>query len=164
MKITLRFWNHKTRTKEYDWATLGYIEKVHQHGGQGHEVMRESKHLEVQDGDASDDHSTDAESLPGVGDDNAQDFHAMLACILEGFCDLQEHGFIWDFPYKGKLYKDVHFKIFVPFVKCDNEEADKLCGKYLARGHGVQQLCRACHVSLDDSNDLCTKQWERSMD
>ena len=77
----------------------------------------------------------------------------MLACILEGLVDLQEHGFIWDFPYKGKLYRDVHFKIFVPFVKCDNQEADKLAGKYLSRGHGVQQLCRACHVPMEEAND-----------
>ena len=95
----------------------------------------------------------DARILPGVGSENAQDFHAMIDCILEGLVDLQEHGFIWDFAYKGKLYKDVNFKIFVPFVKCDNQEADKLAGKYLARGHGVKQLCRACHVSLEEAND-----------
>ena len=152
VKITIGFWNRQTRTKEYAWATIGYIEKVHEQGGKGREVMRESRHVEVQDGNDSEDEA-DARILPGVGSENAQDFHAMIDCILEGLVDLQEHGFIWDFAYKGKLYKDVHFKIFVPFVKCDNQEADKLAGKYLARGHGVKQLCRACHVSLEEAND-----------
>ena len=153
VKITLGFWNRKTREKEYAWATLGYIEKVHEQGGAGRDLMRESHHLEVQDASDSEDHSSNAESLDGVGTENAQDFHAMIACILEDFVDLQEHGFIWDFPYKGELYRDVHFKIFVPFVKCDNQEADKLCGKYLIRTTNVAQLCRACHVPTEQTND-----------
>jgi len=33
---------------------------------------------------------------------------------------------------------------FIPFIKCDTEEADKLAGKYLSRGQHVAHLCRYC--------------------
>ena len=41
----------------------------------------------------------------------------------------------------------------MPFVKCDNAEADKLCGKYEMRAGNVQHVCRACHCPLQQAND-----------
>ena len=83
----------------------------------------------------------------------AQDFHTILSAILESFVQLQETGFIWDLVHKGKIYKGIEFVIFVPFVKCDTEEADLLCGKCLVRGRHVAHVCRCCHCPTDKADD-----------
>jgi hypothetical protein len=44
-----------------------------------------------------------------------------------------------DFYYNGKLYKDVEILTFVPYIK-DNEEADKLAGKYGSRSNNGATL------------------------
>ena len=64
----------------------------------------------------------------------AQDFHTLLAEVLAGYVELQNTGFVFDFWYRGTLYKDIEFILFVPFFKCDTDEADKLCGAYTSRG------------------------------
>ena len=46
----------------------------------------------------------------------AQDFHTMLDHILDGYVKLQDSGFYFDLFYKGKLYENVEFKMFVPFL------------------------------------------------
>lgn len=51
------------------------------------------------------------------------------------------------------MYQNILFKIFVPFIKCDTEEGDLLCGKFLNRGKGVKQICRYCHVPTDKADD-----------
>jgi hypothetical protein len=42
--------------------------------------------------------------------------------------------------FYGKLYKDVEILTFVPYIKADNEEADKLAGKYGSRSNNVKRL------------------------
>ena len=152
VRISLGFWNRKAREKQYAWATLGYVEKVHESGGKGLDIIQESHHVEVQDDLGSSDESNEAEVMEGVGEKNDQDLHAMLKFIFTGLVDLQETGFIWDLSYKGKTYKDMIFKIFIPFVKADTTEADKLAGKYGIR-HNVHQICRYCHIPLDRADD-----------
>ena len=83
--------------------------------------------------------------MPGVGDKNVQDWHAMVSKILEGFVDLCETGFMWDHFYKGKLYKNIKYKVFVPFIRCDNKEADTICAWYQNRSN-TNQICRYCHI------------------
>ena len=83
----------------------------------------------------------------------AQDFHTMLAVILESFVELQRTGMVWDLVYNGRMYKNVEFVIFVPFVKCDTEEADLLCGKYLVRSKTVKHCCRYCYCPMDKADD-----------
>ena len=66
----------------------------------------------------------------------------MLCVILESFVELQRTGFVWDLVvYKEKLYREVEMVIFVPFVKCDTEEADLLCGKCTVRTANVKHVC-----------------------
>ena len=77
----------------------------------------------------------------------------MIGVILESLEPIQRRGFLWDLAYRGVIYRNIHFKIFVPFVKCDNAEADKLCGKYEMRAENVQQVCRSCHCPLQQAND-----------
>ena len=99
-------------------------------------------------------------NIPAVA---AQDFHTVLSSLLEPLVDLQEHGFLWDLKYKGKVYKDVHFIPFVPFVKCDTAEADKLTGSYSNRNKNVSQLCRYCTCPTKDSDDPTFKLNARTM-
>jgi hypothetical protein len=67
----------------------------------------------------------------------------MLSVALEAHRNAAKPP-ILDF-YNGKLYKDVEILTFVPYIKADNEEADKLAGKYGSRSNNVAQ-CRQCEV------------------
>ena len=153
VKIALGIMNRVTRMLEWVWLTLGYIEKVHEQGGRGRKIWRESNHMEVQDASDSDDHSSDAESIFGIGEKNVEDMHAMIGVILESLEPIQRRGFMWDQAYRGVIYRNVHYKIFVPYVKCDNAEANKLCSKYEIGCGNVQQVCRSCHCLLQFAND-----------
>ena len=79
-----------------------------------------------------------------AGAKNAQDYHTILAIILESMLPLQDNAFRWDFFYRGKDFKDVEFVPFVPFISCNTDKADGLCGLYKSRNKGVKQLCRYC--------------------
>ena len=99
----------------------------------------------------------DALEDEGIDDDlavsKAQDFHTMLEVVLKSYIKLQNKGFVWDLPFKGKIYDGIEFVLFTPFIKVDGEEADKLCGKYLSRTRNVAQLCRYCECPTDKSDD-----------
>lgn len=159
VSIALGIMSREARNQPYCWAPLGYIEKISEQGGRGKEILTEANHLETQDNPESDDESADyiVESA-GVGGKNAQDTHAMIECILEGFVELQEGGFLWDFhdPQSGDTVSDIHFKIFVPFMKLDGKEADFACGKYQSRSN-TKQICRKCHIPLKKANDHMAK-------
>ena len=51
------------------------------------------------------------------------------------------------------MYKRVRFVIFVPFIKCDTEEGDMLCGKYKVRTRNIKNICRYCKCPTDKSDD-----------
>lgn len=92
----------------------------------------------------------------GAQDDKTQvtiDYHHILSIILKSFKDLQESGMKWTFRHRGKIYKDITLKFVVAFVKCDTDEADKLCGHYQSRG-GVSSLCRYCTVPTADCDKV----------
>ena len=81
-----------------------------------------------------------------------QDLHTMLATVLEDFIKIQNGGFLFDLYYCRFLYKNIEFIPFVPFIKCDTDEADKLCGAYSCRTGGVKQLCRYCYCPTEKSD------------
>jgi len=87
----------------------------------------------------------------------AQDLHAMLDHILAGLIKLQKEGLKWDLIYNGRTFNDVEFVFFVPFVRCDTDEADRLCGAYTNRTARVKQLCRYCCCPTDQSNNIRAK-------
>jgi hypothetical protein len=153
VKIALGIMNRVTRMKEWVWGSLGSIEKVHEQGGRGRKILKESNHMEVQDASDSDDHSSDADSVFGIGQENVEDLHAMISVILESMEPIQRRGFMWDQAYRGVIYRNILYKIFVPFVKCDNVEAEKLCGKYQIRCGNVKHVCRSCHIPMREAND-----------
>jgi len=133
----------KARDKAYAWRILGYIPEVFQQKSRGRRQLLESGHV---DGVMAHQDATTNEGDLGTNPAcKAQDFHTLLDAVLEGFVELQNTGFIFDFQYKGILYKDVEFIPFVPFFKCDTDEADRLCGAFTSRGWYVAHLCRYCH-------------------
>ncbi len=91
--------------------------------------------------DDEDGETMDEDTEPAV---KAQDFHTMLSFALKSLVELQETGFIWDTAVYGNLFKDLEFVLFVLNVKCDTEEGDLLCGKYLVRTQNVANICQYC--------------------
>jgi len=83
----------------------------------------------------------------------AQDLHAMLDHILAGLIKLQKEGLKWDQIYNGRTFNDVKFVFFVPFMRCDTDEADILCGAYTNLTWRVKQLCQHCCCPTDQSKN-----------
>ena len=159
VNMALGIMTREARTKPHCWAPLGYIEKVHEHGGRGREILREANHLETQDGMDSDNSSETYIQAEGVGENAAQDLHAMLAVILEDFIEIQDNGgFLWDHhdPITAITTKNIHYLIFVPYLRADSKEADAFCGKYAQR-FSAQQICRKCHIPLQEADDHLAK-------
>ena len=151
VKISLGIFSRKAREKDYCWRILGYVPAVMKHKSKGRRIMLDSMHM---DGVMA---HQDALEDEGIADNDkvekAQDFHSMLEVVLRSYVILQDSGFVWDLPYKGKWFKDIEFVLFTPFIKVDGEEADKLCGKYLSRTRNVAQLCRYCECPTNKSDD-----------
>lgn len=150
VKITLGIFNRKAREKPYLWRTLGYIPAVTAHKSRGKRLLKESRHVDAQ--------------MPGrrVAKDEgiiskkvkpAQDLHAMLAVVFKSFLALQKSGLMWHLYYRKKVFRFVHFVIFVPFIKADTDEAEKFCGKYTSRSGNVKMLCRYCECPTQRCDD-----------
>jgi hypothetical protein len=149
LKMSLGILNRHARDKEFAWKTLGYVSNYTKEDSRGKKIFVESGHI------ASLEHNTDALSeddeneeggnaAPESEVDKAADYHAILSVLLESLFELIDEGMVVDIFFKGKLYKDCELVFFVPFVKCDGDEGDKLCCSYRSRGAHVQQLCRYC--------------------
>ena len=154
VNVALGIMTREARTKPHCWAPLGYIEKVHEHGGRGSEILREANHLETQDGDESVGTVETVIETAAVGEGAIQDFHAMMGVILEEFLEIQRTGFlfdVWNLATKT-LTEDIHYQTFVPFVRADTKEADQFCGKYGQRLN-TKQICRKCHIPLATCDD-----------
>ena len=152
VKLSLGIFSRKAREKDYCWRTLGYIPETSKFKSKGRRILIESLHHDGIMGvpDALDDEESEDDEPVS----KAQDFHAMIAVVLRSYVKLQNSGFIWDLPYNGTVYKDIEFVLFTPFVKCDGEEGDKLCGKYTTRTGNVAQLCRYCECPTDKTDDI----------
>ena len=73
-----------------------------------------------------------------------QYYHAMLGSVLDTYKDIQRTGLKFDWMYDGVMYPDTEFIPFIPHIKADNEEADKLAGKYGSRSGNLSQIFRFC--------------------
>ena len=151
LKFTLGIFNKAARARPHMWRTLGYVPVILPDESKGKRTLQESGHLDAPM------HNMNLVDGEGEVDDNspvkAQDYHTILATIMQEFQEFQHQGFVWDLPYRGKLWSGLEFIPYVHFVKCDTDEADKLCGSFTSRGKKVQQLCRYCHCPTDDSDD-----------
>ena len=153
VKISLGIFTREARLKGHTWRTLGYVEKVHQSGGLGRDIWDDSQHMETEGArPGADDGSSVADELEGMGKVNLQDLHAQVRAILEPLDPLFERGFLWDMRHRNVLWRDIHYKLYVAMVRCDNKEANSLCGRY---GNLINsnQLCRMCHVKTEEADD-----------
>ena len=163
LKMSLGILKKRARDKDYGWRTLGYVPNYTGSDSRGKKILQESQHAAAsllptaeEEGivDQSDEDSDAAsqgfryiaEEDYELHNNKAQDYHKILATILESYQQLEANGMVWDYKYRGKLYKDVRLVFFIEFVPCDNDEADKLCGHYRSRGEHVASLCRFCTI------------------
>jgi hypothetical protein len=158
VRIALGIFNRVARDKDRFWGTLGYIPTVQDHKSRGNRLLLDSGH---HDGYMAHRGVLEDEGELGHGGDEeaedfckAQDLHAMVAKVLEDYLKIQESGFVWDLQYNGKVYKDVEFVLFTPFMKLDSDEADKLTGKYTARNGNVGHLCRYCMCPTPETDSV----------
>ena len=157
-KIALGIHNRTTRDNHWAWRIIGFLAEVMKEKAQGKKIYVKSKHME----------SETVDLLPGEGDraakakktDEVKDeqvkmhgFHTMIRTILEDYLEAQGRNLIWDLAYRGKVYKNVEFVLFVPFVKGDTKEADENCAKFGTRNSTVGQLCRYCQCPTPDSDN-----------
>jgi hypothetical protein len=160
VKITFGIFTRKARDRAHMWRTLGYIPNISKENSRGKKIFVETGHLdsmllhhEMLEGEGeSDDEEIEEEDL-AVSTCKAQDLHTMLGVILKEYVQLQQTGFIWDLHDGKQLHKGVEFVPFVPFIKCDSDEGDKLCGSYTNRNKNVAQLCRYCTCPTNDSDN-----------
>jgi hypothetical protein len=155
LKMSIGILNRYARDKEYAWKTLGYVSNYNKEDSRGKKIFVESGHVAAFDlyADLSDEDNEGANAAAETDVDKASDYHAILSVILESLFQLIKEGMVVDIFYKGKLYKDCELVFFVPFVKCDGDEGDKLCLSYRSRGEHVKQLCRYCQCPNDDTDN-----------
>jgi hypothetical protein len=155
LKMTLSCFTKRYRMKDHAWRTLGYVVSFSKAGSRGKKIFVESKHMDSeilniqmpkQEGEKPNAHVHHS-------DEKSQDFHAQLKAILETFLDVQDNGMMWDLPYRGRLYKDLHLVFFSLMVKCDTDEAEVLCGKYRSKSGNVKQLCQYCPCPNEETDD-----------
>ena len=60
----------------------------------------------------------------------AQDLHSMLRIVFKSYIKLQKTGFTWSLSHQGKVYKDIEFVMFTPFLKLDSDKQVELCAKF----------------------------------
>ena len=168
LKMALGIHTQKARDHDQAWRILGYVPSVVKEGSRGKKIFTDSGHLdslaflhslEGNEGESGNDDTNSSCSSKVLEDDadpevQAQDLHTILHVILKDFVEMQHDGFVWDLQIGDKLHKNVEFIPFVPFVKTDTDEADKLCGSYTNRNWNVAQLCRYCTCPTLESN-LC---------
>lgn len=162
LKMSLTCFTRKARMKDHLWVPLGFIPYVKLSDMQAKRMVQESEHLESQNVHIEVADHSDSDAGPVEEDDpddkefskvKAQDFHKMLSAVLKSYLALQESGFVWDMVYKGRVFPGIKYHLFCPMVKTDTEEADTLCGKYLARTKNVKHICRACHIPMDNADE-----------
>jgi hypothetical protein len=157
LKMTIGLLNRRARDREHAWRSLGYVPNYTKSDSRGKRILAESGHVSSYDLhiDSSSDEDEGQNAAAESDVDKAADYHAILSVLLETLKELIEEGMVIDLFFKGKLYKNCELVFFIPFVKCDGDEGDKLCCSYRSRGQHVQQLCRYCqcpNAATDDHN------------
>ncbi len=153
LKMSLGIFNRRYRDREFAWKTLGYVSNYAKTMSRGKNILIQSDHVAAQNYMVDVEEGED-EDIVKEEKQSAVDLHAMLDVILESYRQLEKEGMVWDLYYGGRLYKDVEFIFFIPFVKCDTDEADKLCHKFTSRGHKVRNLCRYCLCPTEDTDNV----------
>lgn len=153
LKMTLGILNRKARDKEHAWRSLGFVTNYAKEDSRGQKIFVDSGHVAAHElyMDCSDEGEDAGAEESDV--DKAADYHAILSVLMESLRKLIDEGMMFDIFYNGKLHKNCELVFFVPFVKCDGDEGDKLCASYRSRGKNVAQLCRYCCCPNDQTDD-----------
>ena len=101
LKFALGIHTRRYRDKPHAWRDLGYVPPNTKASTRGAELYAETGHLDAVDPDVargtSDLPTHNPDVLPNQPPCKAQDFHAILDCLLESYGEVQEQGFVWDF-------------------------------------------------------------------
>jgi hypothetical protein len=163
LKMSIGLLNRRARDREHAWRNLGFVTNYTKEDTYGRKMFVETGHVSAlerycNDSDDDDRGEEDEDSVcEGDAVDKAADYHAILSVLLQSVKDLISDGMVVDINYKGKIYKDCELVFFVPFVKCDGDEGDKLCLSYRSRGAHVQQLCRYCQCPTNETDNPLAK-------
>ena len=160
LKFTLGIFTREARAKDRCWATIGWFPNIRSQSTFGDNLFRESKHdssqmMPMKEGSSG-------LNGPGSGqakakltaDEKAMDWNACLDAHLESYRQAERDGMVFDYQYKGILYKNLRIRFFTAFIMADTEEADKVAGKFGNRTDKVAQICRYCKCPNDES-DSC---------
>jgi hypothetical protein len=155
LKMSIGILNRRARDREYAWRTLGYVSNYTKEDSRGKRIFFESGHIAAHElyVDGLSDEEEGALGNEQMEVDKAADYHAILEVLLESLKELIATNMEFDFFYKGRLHKNCELLFFVPFVKCDGDEGDKLCCSYRSRGKDISQLCRYCLCPTDETDD-----------
>jgi len=157
VKIALGIHTRKAREQGLFWGTIGYIPSPTKVKSKGQRQLVDSGHADgaIPYYEMMDDEGALKEGKGAVH--SSQDLHSMLDVILASLVGLFKNGLTWDLVYNSKVYQDLELVFFVPFIRCDTDEADKLCGSYTSRGKNVSQLCRYCMCPTMESDNEFAK-------
>jgi hypothetical protein len=160
VKIALGIHTRKAREQGLFWDIIGYIPSPTKVKSKGQRQLVDSGHADgaIPYYEMMDDEGELKASKKGnVEVHKSQDLHSMLDVILASLVRLFKNGLTWTLVYNGKVYKDLELVFYVPFIRCDTDEADKLCGSYTSRGKNVSQLCRYCMCPTMESDNEFAK-------
>ena len=168
LKFTVGLFKREVRDKAWAWRNIGFMKKVLAKKKESEQNIRNSEHIDASDMLPAEDYRPlgtrkakgsipDFDpTLHGGGEMAdflpAQDFHKMLQVLLSGYKELEDQGGMeWDLCYKGQT---CHLLLvpFIIFIKADSVEADKFCGVYGSKAHGVKCVCRVCCCPTMDAD------------
>jgi len=166
LKFTLGIFNKETRDKEIAWRSLGHVTCHNSTKSGGTRILAQSEHIAgPSNATLEGEGEEDQEEFPGKkkkkkeskrSDGAVRDWHAQIDVLLESYRKVEGTGMYWEYFRYGKWWKK-NLVFFILFFKCDGEEGDKLCLKYLSRNAHVAMLCRYCKCPTMESNRVNTK-------
>jgi hypothetical protein len=147
--------NCQARDKEHTWRSLGFVTNYTREGTGGKRLFVRSGHVAAHelyvDGILDDEEDANGPVVDQV--DKAADYRVILDVLWGSLKDLIADGVVLDIAYKGELYWNCELIFFVPFVKCNGDEGDELCGSFGSRGKDISQLCRHCPCPTDETDN-----------
>ena len=151
VKMSACIFHRKAREQPHMWRSLGQIPYTRRDASRGKRLLIDSGHVDA----TMHYHQTLRDEGLVAADKvcHAQDYHNMLAVVYKPLAELCESGFVWDFYYRGKLYKGVKFVPYIALIRCDTDEADGLCGSFKTRTGNVANLCRYCVCPTGESDN-----------
>ena len=92
-------------------------------------------------------HNANENNLPVK---KARDLHQKLQVILSSYKKVEMMGgFPWDLEHRGATHR-LKMVPVVLFVKGDGVEHDKLCGQYVPKNKGTENICRHCCIASNE--------------